>query len=108
MNYHKKETLSNQCKLSASQISNGCHWQNITLVLHNGIMNSNGFISITMTEFNTQYSSDKAKAYNSLAELEEKIKKENYSFSLSELNAKYNLLVQMRKELNIPEGFNRN
>lgn len=108
MNYHKKETLNNQYKLSAAQIANGCYWQNITLVLHNGVMNSNGFVSITMSEFNTQYSSDKAKTYNSLAELKNKIKEMNYNVDIAELTIKYNSLTLLRKELNIPEGFNRN
>ncbi len=90
----KKEVLSNQNKLSTYQISNGFCWQAVTIVLHNGVMNTNGFISITMSEFNTQFSSDKAKPYNSIEALIEKIKDSNYKFDLTELTNKYNTLVE--------------
>lgn len=106
MNYHKKEVLSNQNKLSTYQISNGFCWQAVTIVLHNGVMNTNGFISITMSEFNTQFSSDKAKPYNSIEALIEKIKDSNYKFDLTELTNKYNNLVELRTSLGIPEGVN--
>ncbi len=104
MNYHKKEVLSNQKNLGALAISQGYCWQVITMVLHNGVMNADGFISITMSEFNTQHSSDRAKSYEHINDLIKKVHESGYRMNLQDIIDKYESLVKLRKEKNLPEA----
>ena len=100
--YYKKDSLSSQ-----DINSNSPYHENITIVLHNGEMNSNGFISLTMRKYITQYTSGVITYYLSIEDLLHDIRANRYAFDIDKLSSIYKDLANYRQKNNVPIGGNR-
>lgn len=99
--YYKKERISNQKKALENQ---NPYYEYITLCLHDGTINNNGFISITLTPYNTEYSSGNAIKFKNLKELFKEIKEKNYHFDLKAIAKTYKSISKYRRDKKLPKG----
>jgi len=99
-NYHKKDAVF-------ADTPHSSYKEKCLMVLHNGEMNNNGFISITTCECITQHTSGFIRAYVTLEDLIKRIKEKELNLNLESILNLYTALEKTRNDLKLPIAKNR-